>query len=205
VIRHTVLFVWGDDVTDEQILRAKEGMASCYYASGVLALDYGSDLGLAPTAYGLCLVHDHRDRIAWDDYNKNDTHHRVGEYIKGISKPDLAARVDWPYEGPPSERGRIRHTALYRWREGIEKDEQAAVRESLIDLRALPSVIAVEYGDDVGWYPPNLDWIEEIHFESVDALKAFFDDPARRATEGLISKATIPEATAQVQHRMLAG
>jgi len=205
VIRHTVLFVWADDVTEEQITRAKEGMAACYYASGVLALDYGSDLGLAPTPYGLCLVHDHRDRIAWDTYNTNEAHHRAGEYIKAISKPDLAARVDLPYEGPPSERGRIRHTALYRWREGIDKSEQVAVRESLVDLRSLPSVIAVEYGDDVGWYPPNLDWIEEIHFESIDAMQSFFADPARRETETLIAAATVVEATAQVQHRMLAG
>jgi hypothetical protein len=205
VIRHTVLFVYSDDVTEEQRIRAKEGMASCFYASQVLALDYGEDLGLAPTAYRLCLVHDHHDRIAWDDYNKNDTHHRVGEYIKAMTKPDLAARVDWPYEGPPSRRGRIRHTALYRWREGIEKKEQEAVREALVGLRSLPSIVALEYGDDVGWYPPNLDWIEEGHFEDVDAMRAFFDDPARREVEGLIAAATVGEVTAQVQHRMLAG
>jgi hypothetical protein len=205
VIRHTVLFAWADDVTDEQLLRAKEGMAACYFASGVLALDYGSDLGLAPTKYGLCLVHDHRDRIAWDDYNKNEQHHRAGEYIKSISKPELAARVDWPYAGPLSQRGRIRHTALYRWRDGIGKDEQMTVRDSLVGLRSLSSVVAVEYGDDLGWYPPNLDWIEEIHFESTDEMQSFFANPARRETERLIAAATIPEATAQVQHRILAG
>ncbi len=205
MIRHTVLFALADDVTEEQIIRAKEGMASCYFASQVLALDYGSDLGLTPTTHALSLVHDHRDRIAWDEYNKNDTHHRAGEYIKGITKPDLAARVDWPYEGPPSVRGRIRHSALYRWRDGIEKTEQAAVREALVELRSLSSIVALEYGDDVGWYPPNLDWIEEAHFEDVDAMQAFFGDPARQAVERLIAAATVVEATARCQHRMLAG
>src|SRR5207247_9514531 len=41
LIRHAVLFVRGDGVTAEQVLRAKEGMAYCYYGSGVLALDFG--------------------------------------------------------------------------------------------------------------------------------------------------------------------
>ena len=114
-VRHSALFVWSDDVGDEQKLRAKEGVAYCWFGSDVLTFDFGEDLGVAPTRHGFSLQHDHGDRAAWEAYNENAAHARAGAYLKSITRPELAARVDWEYEGPPSRRGAVRHLALYRW------------------------------------------------------------------------------------------
>ncbi|TME80617.1 MAG: hypothetical protein E6I45_10165 [Chloroflexi bacterium] len=206
MIRHTVLFVWADKVTQEQKARVKDGMSYCYYGSNVLALDFGEDLGLVPTKFGLALLHDHRDRAAWDEYNENTAHHRVGEYIKGVTVPDLAARVDWVYEGPASRRGGVRHTSLYRWAPGTDEAGKQAARSALISLRTeCPTVRALEIGDDLGWYPPNYDWIVEAHFDDVDGLRAFIEHPAQRRAADAVGAVTAENGTAQNQHRMLAG
>jgi hypothetical protein len=206
MIRHTVLFVWADGVTQDEKDRVKDGMSYCYYGSNVLALDFGEDLGLVPTQFGLALLHDHRDRAAWDEYNKNPAHHRVGEYIKGVTVPDQAARVDWVYEGPASRRGGIRHTALYRWAPGTDDAGKDAARSALASLRtACPSVRGLEFGDDLGWYPPNYDWIVEAHFDDVEGLQAFIDHPAQLDAAAKVAAVTAPGGVAQNQHRMLAG
>jgi hypothetical protein len=206
LIRHTVLFVWKDGVAQEDKDLVKDGCAYCYYGSEVLALDFGEDLGLAPTQYGLALLHDHRDRAAWDEYNENEAHHRVGERIKSVTRPELAARVDWVYRGPPSVRGGVRHTSLYRWSEGIGEPEKAEAKVALAGLGVLcPSVRALEIGDDLGWYPPNFDWIVEAHFDDVDGLRAFIDHPAQREASDRVARVTNAAQTAQVQHRMLGG
>ena len=206
MIRHTVLFVWADGVTQEQKERVKDGMSYCYFASGVLALDFGEDLGLVPTQFELALLHDHRDREAWDEYNKNAAHHRAGEFIKTVTKPDLAARVDWIYDGPAPRRGGVRHTALYRWAEGTDAAQKDAARAALGALRtACPTVRALDFGDDLGWYPPNYDWIVEAQFDDVEGLQAFIDHPAQREAAAAIAAVTAPDGIAQNQHRMLAG
>jgi hypothetical protein len=206
MIRHTVLFVYSDEVTPEKVLRAKEGMAYCYYSSGVLALDFGEDLGLVPTDFKLALEHDHRDREAWNEYNRNDTHHRVGEHIKAFTVPDRAARVDWPYDGPPAQRGGVLHTALYRWAPDLELKRKGEAQDAVKQLwKGIPSVRTLLVGDDVGWYPPNYDWIVEAHFEDVDGLREFNDHGAHEEVGKIFDEVLAPDGVAQIQHRMLAG
>lgn len=205
MIRHAVVFILGDGISDEEALRAKEGMAYCYYGSEVLALDFGADIGLEAGNYDLGLTHDHRDRAAWDTYNKNGTHHRVGEYIKTITKTARVARVDWMYDGPASTRGIIRHMAMYRWGDGVDNAMKRKVSESLRSLpSACPTVRWLGVGQDLLWYPTNHDWIVEAHFDDVDGLKAFLEHPAQREAEQLVAASTKTDA-ARFQHRMLAG
>jgi hypothetical protein len=205
-VRHTALFVWADAATEEERVRAKDGVAYCYYGSEVLALDFGQDIGLYPTVHGFALMHDHRDRAAWDAYNENAAHARVGAHLKSITQPERAARVDWVYGGPRSRRGAVRHLALYRWQEDAGEDGRAEACAATADLaRRCPSVRAIELGDDLGWYPPNYDWIVEAHFDDVEGLVAFMEHPAQQEVAALVAGLTRPELTARVQHRMLAG
>jgi len=66
-------------------------------------------------------------------------------------------------------------------------------------------VRALELGVDLGWYPPNYDWIVEAHFDDVDGLVAFVEHPAQQEVAAVVADVTQPELTARVQHRMLAG
>jgi Stress responsive A/B Barrel Domain len=206
VIRHTALFVWAGGVTDDEKTRVKDGVAYCYYGSDLLALDFGEDLGLAPTRHRFALQHDHGDRGGWDAYNENAAHHRVGAVLRSLTRPELAARVDWVYEGPPSRRGAIRQLSLYRWDEAAGEQERS---EALAAAAALPgrcpSIRALELGADLGWYPPNYDWIVEAHFDDLDGLAVFGEHPARREAEAAARAATHSDLTAQIQYRMLSG
>jgi len=203
-IRHTALFAWADDATDEQRVRVKDGVAYCYFASQVLTLDFGEDLGLEPTLHGFSLQHDHRDRAAWDGYNDNAAHARVGAFLKSISRPELAARVDWLYEGPPSRRGAVRHVSLHRWAEDAGERRRSEARAAVSALHDLPVVCALALGDDLGWYPPNYDWIVESHFDDVDGLQEFLADPAQLEAAAAVAAATAGEP-ARISYRMLSG
>jgi hypothetical protein len=206
ILRHTALFVWAEGTTDEQKVRVKDGVAYCYYGSEVLTLDFGEDLGLYPATHGFALMHDHRDRAAWEAYNDNATHARVGAFLKSITQPELAARVDWVYEGPRSRRGAVRHLTLYRWNDAAGEDERSNARAAAAELaRRCLTVRALELGLDLGWYPTNYDWIVEAHFDDVDGLVAFMEHPAQQEVAAAFTAVTQPELTARVQHRMLAG
>jgi hypothetical protein len=205
-VRHTALFVWAEGTTEEQKVRAKEGVAYCAFGSNVSSFDFGEDVGLAPSRHGFALQHDHADRANWDAYNENEAHARAGAFLKSVTRPELAARVDWIYDGPVSARGAVRHLALYRW------NEAAGVRErsdALAAVRALqescPSVAALEIGADLGWYPPNYDWVVEAHFADLAGVAEFNEHPARLEAEQLAAAATQADLTARVQFRMLAG
>jgi hypothetical protein len=151
-------------------------------------------------------MHDHRDRAAWEGYNENGAHARVGAFLKSITQPELAARVDWDYEGPRSRRGAVRHLELYRWNESAGERERSAARAATAELaRRCPTVRALELGLDLGWYPTNYDWIVEAHFDDVDGLVAFMEHPARQEVAAALAAVTQPELTARVQHRMLGG
>jgi hypothetical protein len=172
----------------------------------VLALDFGEDLGLTRTQHGFALQHDHRDRADWEAYNANAAHHRVGAVLRSLTRPELAARVDWEYEGPPSRRGAVRHLALYRWDEAAGEHERSAALAAMAGLSSLcPSASALEIGTDLGWYPPNYDWIVEAHFDDADGLAEFLAHPAVQEAEAVAAAAVQGELTARVGYRMLSG
>jgi Stress responsive A/B Barrel Domain len=204
VIRHTALFVWAEGVTAEQKLRAKEGVAYCWFGSDVLTFDFGEDLGVAPARHGFSLQHDHQDRASWDAYNENVAHARAGAFLKSLTRPELAARVDWTYDGPSPRRGTVRHLALYRWAEGAGNSERSRALAAVADLRErCPSLRALETGVDLGWYPPNYDWIAEAHFDTVEGLSAFMEHPAQLEAAAALEAATAE--LARVQYRVLGG
>ncbi len=205
MIRHTALFVWTDDATEEDRIRVKDGVAYCFYGSGVPALDFGEDLGLDPSRHGFALMHDHRHRADWDAYNENAAHARVGAILKSLTLPELAARVDWVYTGPPSRRGAVRHLALYRWRDDASEADRMDAQAAVAALRVhCPAVRALELGNDLGWYPPNYDWVVEAHFDDVDGLADFNEHPAQLEAAEAVAAVTHADV-ARVQHRMLAG
>jgi hypothetical protein len=206
MIRHTALFVWSDDVRDEDKVRAKDGVAYCYFGSDVLTLDFGEHVGPPSTRYGLALQHDHRGRADWDAYNENAAHHRAGAFLRSITKPELAARVDWIYDGPASTRGSIRRLELYRWSQSAGEPERSAARAAVAALWDLCGTVrALETGTDLGWYPPNYDWIVEAHFDDLDGLAEFTEHPARAEAYALVARVTQTDLTAGVQYRMLSG
>ena len=208
VIRRVVLWRWNERATSEQRLRAKEGLAYIGFASRVEAVDFGEDLGLSgETNYGLALLRDHRDKASWDDYNQDPHHFRVGGFIDAMTREEITARADYLYTGPASVRGRVRHVALYVWRDGIDARSRQEARRTLAALRAdCESVYALEIAEDLGWAKTGrADLVLEAHFADEQGAAAFLAHPAYRQASARLASLTRGERTAQIQHRMKSG
>ena len=208
VIRRVVLWRWNERATSEQRLRAKEGLAYIGFASRVEAVDFGEDLGLSgETNYGLALLRDHRDKASWDDYNQDPHHFRVGGFIDTMTREEITARADYPYTGPASVRGRVRHVALYVWRDGIDARSRQEARRTLAALPAdCESVYALEIAEDLGWAKTGrADLVLEAHFADEQGAAAFLAHPAYRQASARLASLTRGERTAQIQHRMKSG
>ncbi|SRR5579884_96282 len=208
VLRRVVLWRWSARATPEQRLRAKEGLAYISYASPVDAVDFGEDLGLSGgTHYDLVLLRDHRDKASWDEYNRDAHHYRVGGFIDTITQEGKTVRADYVYKGPTSVRGRVRHLALYAWREGLDEREKREARRALAGLRVACDVIfALEVADDLGWATVGrADLVLEVHFPDENGARAFLGHPAYREAAELLAGLTRPERTATIQHRMKMG
>ncbi|MHB8731269.1 MAG: Dabb family protein [bacterium] len=208
VLRRVVLWRWNDRATPEQRLRAKEGLAYISYASRVDAVDFGEDIGLSGGAnYGLALLRDHRDKASWDEYAADPHHARVGGFIDAITHEEITARADYLYKGPASVRGRVRHLALYVWRDGIDERKKRGARRALAALRAeCDALYALEVAGDLGWAKTGrADLVLEAHFADEPGAAAFLAHPAYREAAELLAGLTRIERTAAIQHRMKTG
>jgi hypothetical protein len=208
VIRRVVLWRWNERATPEQKLKAKEGLAYVSFASCVDAVDFGEDIGLSgETNYGLALLRDHPDKASWDDYNRDPHHYRVGDFIDTITHEEITARADYLYKGPASVRGRVRHVALYFWREGVDERSKQEARRTLTALRAdCDCLYALEVAKDLGWARiGRADLVVEAHFVDGDAAGEFLGHPAYRQASTLLASLTRGERTAQIQHHMKSG
>jgi hypothetical protein len=208
VLRRVVLWRWNDRATPEQRLRAKEGLAYISYASRVDAVDFGEDLRLSGAGnYGLALLRDHRDKASWDAYNADPHHSRVGGFIDSITREEITARADYRYTGPPSIHGRVRHLALYYWRDGVGQQQKREACRVLAALRAdCGDVYALEIAADLGWAKTGrADLVLEAHFGDEGAAAAFLAHQAYREAAELLAERTRVEHTAIIQHRMKSG
>lgn len=208
VFRRVVLWRWLDRTTPEERLRAKEGLAYVSFAGRIDALDFGEDIGLSGEAnYGLALLRDHADKASWDDYNQDPHHYRVGDYIDTLTHEEVTARADYLYRGPPSRRGRVRHLALYFWREDVDEQGKREARRALAALRAdCDGIDALEVADDLGWASiGRADLVVEAHLADESAARELLEHPAYREASALLASLTQGERTAQIQHRMRSG
>ena len=208
IFRRVVLWRWNDRATPELRLRAKEGLAYISFASRVDAVDFGEDIGFSgQTNYGLALLRDHVDKASWDDYNQDPHHYRVGNFIDTLTREEMTARADYLYKGPGSVRGRIRHLALYFWREGVDERDVREARRALAALRGdCDSLYALEVAPDLGWAAiGRADLVVEAHFMDEDGAREFLEHPKHREVSALLASLSRCERTAQMQHRMKSG
>jgi hypothetical protein len=170
-------------------------------------MDFGEDLGVGDsTNFGLAMERDHEERRSWDAYNDDPHHDRVGRYIDSITVVERTARIDFDYRGPSTTRGGIRHVGLYSWREDAGQAAREAAQEEVRRAAASFSTVrAVVVGDDLGWRPGHADWVMESHFDDVDGFAAYRASPVALAVASHLGRLTLPERTAQIQHRMLSG
>ena len=244
MLRHTALFLWRDTTTEQQKLVALKGLAYMSYGCpSVRKLDFGTDLlggssplielkpwkrtppwkaretGL-PFNWDMALHLDFDDQQGMDAYNKDDVHHEVGAYNASVCRPERTARIDWWYDGPPRvEKGLIRQTALFLWRDEATEQQKNDVREafrsldgavsalrSLVIGRTPPLASATKHSDDtIGPLATDYDLIVDALFADLAGVEAYKEHPAYKEALALATTATKNEWTARITHRMASG
>jgi hypothetical protein len=231
VLRHTVLFLWGEHATDQQKLVALKGLAYLAYACPTIrCLDFGTDLlgGSSPLVetkpwkrrpiwrsqrpgplfnYDMALHEDFDDLAGLEAYNGHPAHYEVGVYNESVDREEQTARCDWWYDGPPRlEKGLIRQSALFLWRDEATDRQKDGVREAFRSLNgAVPSLRSLVTGDNISTNPTAYDLIVDAHFGELTDAEAYQEHPAYKEALALARATTLYEWTARITHRMASG
>lgn len=226
MLRHTALFLLRDKTTEAETLIAKKGLAYLSYGCpSVRAVDFGADLFGGserlrqvkpwdrtplwkartegpPSNYDLALNLDFDDQDGLDAYNNNDAHHEVGRFNASVAYGEFTARVDWWYDGPPRiERGKVRHTSLFLWRDEVGDSARDDVKSAFTALNdVVDRVDSLIVADNVGTLVTDYDMILDVVFDDFDDAKSFFEHQAYGEALRLAADATKYEWTARITH-----
>jgi quinol monooxygenase YgiN len=94
----------------------------------------------------------------------------------------------------------LRHSAMFRWKEGATDEQKRAARDALANLRdKVPTVRALTVGFDIRRNPRNWDMLLVVDFDDQAGLEAYFANPIMQAASDLVASVTQKEITARVQ------
>jgi hypothetical protein len=227
VLRHTAFFLLKEGNGPEEMRWMQKGSAYMRFtAAGPVAIDFGSDLfgGSArlsetkpwdrtprwraategpPCNYDVALHLDFEDEAGLEAYNRDDVHHEIAVYNASVCQGELTARIDWWYDGDPLiEAGKIRHTAMFVWK---DEADDAAKDRALAEVKRLgdePGAERLTLGTNVGTLRTDFDWIFDLQVSDVEAADRLVRGEVYRDTMRSLAAATKYEWTARLTHRM---
>ena len=227
MLRHTAFFMLKEGNGPEEMLWMQKGSAYMRFtAAGPVAIDFGSDLfggsqHLAetkpwdrtprwraategpPCDYDVALHLDFEDEAGLQAYNKDDVHHEIAVYNAAVCQGELTARIDWWYEGTPLiEAGKVRHTAMFLWKDGLD---DAAKERALAEVKRLGDEGGVEQvtiGTNVGTLRTDYDWILDLQLPDEPAAKTLIEGEGYREAMREVADTTKYEWTARLTHWM---
>jgi hypothetical protein len=201
------MFKWKDGVEPGDRLRAKEGLAYLGYACDILTIDFGEDLGISvPTNFDLVVMHDHADRDTMAAFDRDPAHVRFQEFFFPLIRREETVRILRDYQGPPSSRGGVRHTAIFRWNPGVTEAQKSEDWEALHgQTEVMPWIRWFECTPDISGDPAYYDWVLEAQFDDVAGCLAYFDHPLHAEVSDRNHRLTRDDTTARVQHRIRMG
>jgi hypothetical protein len=228
VFRHTVFFIFRDDITPEKVLHMQKGLAYMRFeCKGVQAIDYGTDLfggsdvrrkikpfkrsprwkGAVtgpPCNYDIGLMLDFKNAAGNDAYNNDDVHHEVGDYNASICDPELSARVDWTYPGNEFlfTPGHVRHSAMFLWRDDATARDKKDAEEAVSKLGDVKGVESFTLGKNIGKLKTDFDWIMDVQVRDKAAANVLLKSKAYKDAMKAVAPVTKYEWTARLTHVM---
>lgn len=227
MLRHTAFFMLKEGNGPEEMRWMQKGSAYMRFtAAGPVAIDFGQDLFGGslhlketkpwdrtprwraalegpPCDYDVALHLDFEDESGLDAYNKDDVHHEIAVYNAAVCQGELTARIDWWYEGAPLiEAGKVRHTAMFLWKDELD---DAAKERALAEVKRLGDETGVEQvtiGTNVGTLRTDYDWILDLRLPDEAAAKALVEGDGYREAMRALADTTKYEWTARLTHRM---
>ena len=227
MLRHTVLFIHRDTITEEQKFAMLRGLAFLRMeCAGVRAGDYGTDLfgGSSPLHavppwkrtprwrarregppcnYDAALHLDFDDEAGMARYNGDAAHGGVARFNAQVNVDGLTARIDWRYDGPPLvRRGGVRHTALFVWADDAPAAARSRALGAARELGAAPGVDIAAVGEGDGRAPSDFDWLVDLQCSDAAAAQAVVGGGPYAEAMRVIAPATKYEWTARITHGM---
>lgn len=227
MLRHTAFFMLKEGNGPEEMRWMQKGSAYMRFtAAGPVAIDFGQDLFGGslhlketkpwdrtprwraalegpPCDYDVALHLDFEDESGLEAYNKDDVHHEIAVYNAAVCQGELTARIDWWYEGAPLiEAGKVRHTAMFLWKDELD---DAAKERALAEVKRLGDETGVEQvtiGTNVGTLRTDYDWILDLRLPDESAAKALVEGDGYREAMRALADTTKYEWTARLTHRM---
>lgn len=227
MLRHTAFFMLKEGNGPEEMRWMQKGSAFMRFtAAGPVAIDFGQDLFGGslhlketkpwdrtprwraavegpPCDYDVALHLDFEDESGLEAYNKDDVHHEIAVYNAAVCQGELTARIDWWYEGAPLiEAGKVRHTAMFLWKDELD---DAAKERALAEVKRLGDEAGVEQvtiGTNVGTLRTDYDWILDLRLPDEAAAKALVEGDGYREAMRALADTTKYEWTARLTHRM---
>ena len=71
----------------------------------------------------------------------------------------------------------FRQVVMYRWHEGLSTEDLRGFREALERLRAIPELIDMTCGDDVGLFEGNFDFVVVMDFAEFESARRYVAHP----------------------------
>ena len=207
MIRRSLMLNWKEGISVDQKVRAKEGLAYLGYVCRIAAIDFGEDLGISvPSNFDLTVLHDHADQDTLAAFDEDPDRARFEDYLASVTRGEETVRILWEYDGPPSQKGMVRHTAIFRWNDGVSATQKAEVLKLLYSQKDVMTWLRwFECREDVSGDSSNYDWVLEAHFDDVDGCLAYFNHPLHKEVSDLNHSLTQDDMTARVQHVMRMG
>lgn len=227
MLRHTAFFMLKEGNGPEEMRWMQKGSAFMRFtAAGPVAIDFGQDLFGGslhlketkpwdrtprwqaavegpPCDYDVALHLDFEDESGLEAYNKDDVHHEIAVYNAAVCQGELTARIDWWYEGAPLiEAGKVRHTAMFLWKDELD---DAAKERALAEVKRLGDEVGVEQatiGTNVGTLRTDYDWILDLRLPDEAAAEALVEGDGYREAMRALADTTKYEWTARLTHRM---
>lgn len=227
MLRHTAFFIHRETTTPELQFEMLKGLvflrSECV---GPVAGDYGEDLfggshrlreikpyertpkwrGRTegpPSEFDVALHLDFEDQAGLELYNDDDVHHRIGAFNASINEPELTARVDWWYDGPPlTRRGHVRHTAMFVWADEADAAQRKAALDAVRRFEEAPGIDSVTIGENVGPLTTDYDWLYDVQLTDIDAARSLLDSELYRDILRTVAPMTKYEWTARLTHKM---
>jgi hypothetical protein len=227
VLRHTAFFMLKEGNGPEEMRWMQKGSAYMRFtAAGPVAIDFGQDLFGGslhlketkpwdrtprwraalegpPCDYDVALHLDFEDESGLEAYNKDDVHHEIAVYNAAVCQGELTARIDWWYEGAPLiEAGKVRHTAMFLWRDELDDPMKERALAEVKRLGDETGVEQVTIGTNVGTLRTDYDWILDLRLPDEAAAKALIEGDGYREAMRALADTTKYEWTARLTHRM---
>jgi catechol 2,3-dioxygenase-like lactoylglutathione lyase family enzyme len=75
----------------------------------------------------------------------------------------------------------FRQVVMHRWPSAATDEDRTGFRQAMDRLRDIPELTALRYGDDVGRFEGNHDFVAVLDFPDFDAARRYVETPAHRS------------------------